>query len=64
MTHAIRAVQLKQLEEKGLVIRTQYETMPPKAECSLTEIGHGFELAHPLVFLIQVETVLFGKARC
>lgn len=50
MTHATLSVQLKQLEEKGLVIRTQYETMPPIVEYSLTEIGKKF---HPAMAALQ-----------
>lgn len=45
MTHATLSVQLKQLEEKGLVIRKQYESIPPVVEYSLTEIGKKFRPA-------------------
>lgn len=43
MTHSTLSLQLKQLEASGLVLRKQYETMPPKVEYSLTEIGLAFK---------------------
>lgn len=42
MTHATLSVQLKSLVENGLVERRQYESIPPKVEYSLTEIGKKF----------------------
>lgn len=50
MTHATLSVQLKALEENGLVKRVQYEAIPPKVEYSLTEIGKKF---HPVVAAMQ-----------
>ena len=50
MTHATLSVQLKQLEEKGLVYRKQYESIPPVVEYSLTEIGERF---HPAMDALQ-----------
>ena len=50
MTHATLSVQLKALEENGLVKRIQYEAIPPKVEYSLTEIGHKF---HPVIAAIE-----------
>ena len=42
MTHATLSVQLKSLIEEGLVERKQYETIPPKVEYSLTDMGKKF----------------------
>ena len=50
MTHATLSVQLKALEESGLVRRVQYETIPPKVEYSLTEIGQKF---HPVITAME-----------
>ena len=50
MTHATLSVQLKALEENGLVKRVQYEAIPPRVEYSLTEIGRKF---HPVIAAMQ-----------
>ena len=44
MTHATLSVQLKSLEEYGLIKRVQYESIPPKVEYSLTKIGEKFHI--------------------
>lgn len=50
MTHATLSVQLKNLVNNGLVERTQYESIPPKVEYSLTDIGRKF---HPVIEALQ-----------
>ena len=50
MTHATLSVQLKDLVEKGLVNRIQYESIPPKVEYSLTDMGQKF---HPVIEALQ-----------
>lgn len=42
MTHATLSKQLKQMEQNGLVIRTEYPQVPPKVEYSLSAIGQDF----------------------
>jgi DNA-binding HxlR family transcriptional regulator len=39
VTHRVLTVQLKELEEHGMVERNIYPQLPPKVEYSLTEIG-------------------------
>jgi DNA-binding HxlR family transcriptional regulator len=51
MTHATLSVQLKALEENGLVKRVQYEAIPPRVEYSLTEIGRKF---HPVIAAMKI----------
>ncbi len=43
MTHTTLSRQLKTLEEEGLIIRTEYQQIPPKVEYSLSEIGAKFK---------------------
>ena len=50
MTHATLSAQLKTLEGHGLVLRRQYETVPPKVEYSLTELGERF---HPVIAAME-----------
>ncbi len=50
MTHATLSVQLKALEEYGLIRRVQYEAIPPHVEYSLTDIGKKF---HPVVAAME-----------
>lgn len=50
MTHATLSVQLKKLIDNGLVERKQYESIPPRVEYSLTEMGKKF---HPVIEALQ-----------
>ncbi|WP_026690918.1 winged helix-turn-helix transcriptional regulator [Alteribacter aurantiacus] len=50
ITHKMLSQQLKELEQDGLIIRTQYNEMPPKVEYSISEKGltlkHVLEAMH------------------
>ena len=39
ITHKMLSMRLKELEEHGVIIRTQYNQIPPKVEYSLSEKG-------------------------
>ncbi|MFC7371964.1 winged helix-turn-helix transcriptional regulator [Fictibacillus iocasae] len=39
ITHKMLSQQLKELEQDGLIIRTQYNEMPPRVEYSISEKG-------------------------
>lgn len=39
VTHKVMSQQLKELEKEGFIDRTQYDTIPPKVEYSMTEKG-------------------------
>ena len=43
MTHTTLSRQLKTLEDEGLIIRQEYQQIPPKVEYSLSEIGEKFK---------------------
>ena len=44
MTHTTLSRQLKTLEEEGLIVRKEYQQIPPKVEYSLSEIGEKFKI--------------------
>lgn len=50
MTHATLSVQLKSLVDNELVERKQYESIPPRVEYSLTDMGRKF---HPVIEALQ-----------
>lgn len=39
VTHKMLSNQLRELEESGIIIRTEYPQIPPKVEYSLSETG-------------------------
>lgn len=41
ITHKVLSDQLKELEDSGLIIRTEYPQIPPKVEYTLSEKGKG-----------------------
>lgn len=43
MTHTTLSRQLKTLEVEGLIVRTEYQQIPPRVEYSLSEIGQNFK---------------------
>lgn len=43
MTHTTLSRQLKTLESEGLIIRIEYQQIPPKVEYQLSEIGEKFK---------------------
>ncbi len=43
MTHTTLSRQLKTLEDEGLIVRIEYQQIPPKVEYRLSEIGEKFK---------------------
>ena len=43
MTHTTLSRQLKTLEMEGLIVRKEYQQIPPKVEYELSEIGEKFK---------------------
>ncbi len=43
MTHTTLSRQLRFLEEEGLVLRKEFNQIPPKVEYSLSELGKNFQ---------------------
>ncbi|HJA93507.1 MAG TPA: helix-turn-helix transcriptional regulator [Candidatus Eisenbergiella merdipullorum] len=42
--------QLKTLEDEGLIIRREYQQVPPKVEYSLSEVGEKFKMIYEQLF--------------
>ena len=43
MTHTTLSRQLKALEVEGLIVRTEYQQIPPRVEYGLSDIGRKFK---------------------
>ncbi|HEX3017864.1 MAG TPA: helix-turn-helix domain-containing protein [Caproicibacter sp.] len=63
ITHSTLSRQLKSLEEYGLIIRKEYEQIPPKVEYSLSEIGEKFEKVLDVMGEWGNEYIEYMKAR-
>lgn len=63
ITHSTLSRQLKSLEEYGLIIRKEYEQIPPKVEYSLSEIGVKFEKVLDVMGEWGNEYIEYMKAR-
>lgn len=61
MTHATLSVQLKNLIEHWLVIRRQYESIPPRVEYSLSEIGQKFRPVLEAMEVLGKEYISYMK---
>ena len=49
MTHTTLSRQLKTLEDEGLIVRREYQQIPPKVEYSLSDIGEKFKDVLPVL---------------
>jgi len=52
---------LRELEERTLIVRTQYETIPPKVEYSLTERGKALLPALDELYIWGEEQIKLDK---
>ena len=63
MTHTTLSRQLKTLEEEGLIVRTEYQQIPPKVEYSLSEIGEKFKAVLSVLEVWGNEYIQYLKTR-
>lgn len=63
MTHATLSRQLKEMEAKGLIVRTEYQQVPPKVEYSVSEIGRKFEPVLSALKTWGTEYIEFQRAQ-
>jgi len=60
ITHQMLTVQLRELEEDGVVCRTVYPEVPPKVEYSLTPFGQSLR---PILLLMREWGEEYREAR-
>ena len=63
MTHTTLSRQLKTLEEEGLIIREEYQQIPPKVEYRLSEIGEKFRKVLSVLEVWGNEYIEFLKCK-
>lgn len=63
MTHTTLSRQLKTLEEEGLIVRTEYQQIPPKVEYSLSDIGEKFKDVLSVLQVWGNEYIQYLKSR-
>ncbi|MGE1061717.1 helix-turn-helix domain-containing protein [Megasphaera paucivorans] len=59
MTHTTLSRQLKTLEKEGLIIRTEYQQIPPRVEYRLSEVGEKFKSVLSVLKIWGDEYILY-----
>lgn len=55
ITEKVLAQQLKELQKDGLIKRTSYDTIPPRVEYSLTEVGEEIMPALDIMYIWSIK---------
>ena len=63
ITNMMLTKSLRELEERMLIVRTQYETIPPKVEYSLTERGKALLPALDELYIWGEEQIKLDKSK-
>ena len=63
ITNMMLTKSLRELEERTLIVRTQYETIPPKVEYSLTERGKALLPALDELYIWGEEQIKLDKSK-
>ena len=59
MTHTTLSRQLKTLEQEGLIIRKEYQQVPPKVEYQLSEIGEKLKIVLAVLEVWGIENIQY-----